>query len=186
MAPIANMMKLEPAAHVRRRLVLRVDAQFLGQVKSSPQRFSSRWISSLALVAVSGLSPMVTNRSTSSACSACGCNAERALLDEHFGVDLLVGRMLTDVNSPNAIENAPATRPAKPLITTVCAIGRRANTRDQCGVADKAVHLAPNVAARNQAAADVPVLVVELVQAATARVSRGSTVNRYIRRFQRH
>ncbi len=57
--------------------------------------------------------------------------------------------VVTDANSPNAIENAPATRPAKPLITTVCA-SVAAPTPAISAVLLTRPSIAPNVAARNQ------------------------------------
>ena len=86
-------------------------------------------------------------------------HAEGAPLDADLGVDLLVGG-LTDVYSPSAIENAPATRPAKPLSTTVCALAAAADAGNQCGVADKTVHRAERRGPQ-PTAADVAVPVIE-------------------------
>ena len=57
--------------------------------------------------------------------------------------------VVTDVYSPNAIENAPASRPATPLSTTACALALAA-TPAISAVLLTSPSIAPNVAARSQ------------------------------------
>ena len=104
---------------------------------------------------------MLTSIATSSARSACGC-LRKARCSTRTSESICSLAVVTDVYSPSAIENAPASRPATPLITTVCAPAA-AHTRDQRGVADQAVHRAERRRAQ-PAAADVGVPVIELVR----------------------
>ncbi len=74
----------------------------------------------MALVAVSRVMPISVSIATSSSRSACGCrwNDARSTRTSESICSLAV---FTEVYSPNAIEKAPASNPATPLITTVCA-----------------------------------------------------------------
>ena len=57
--------------------------------------------------------------------------------------------VVTDVYSPSAIEKAPASRPATPLMTTVCALAAAATPAISAVLLTRP-SIAPNVAARNQ------------------------------------
>ena len=102
----------------------------------------------MAVAAVSRVIPMSISIATSSAFSACGClrKARRSTRTSDSICSLAV---VTDVYSPNAIENAPANNPATPLSTTVCALALAADARDQAVLLTRP-SIAPNVAARSQ------------------------------------
>ena len=84
----------------------------------------------------------------SSARSALGCrsNARRSTRTSDSICSLAV---VTDVYSPSAIENAPASRPATPLMTTVWALAA-ADTPAISAVLLTSPSIAPKVAARSQ------------------------------------
>ena len=84
----------------------------------------------------------------SSARSACGClrKARRSTLTSDSICSLAV---VTDVYSPSAIENAPASSPATPLSTTVCALALAATPAISAVLLTRP-SIAPKVAARSQ------------------------------------
>ncbi len=161
-APIANMKNDEPAATHGRRLLAGVDAQLLNEME----------VQRPALVAVDlvgGLRsrcpyviPMSTSIPTNSARSASGYlrNDRRSTRTSDSTCSLAV---VTDVYSPSAIENEPASRPATPLSTTACALALAADTGDQRGVADQTVHR-PERGRAQPAARHVGMPVVDLVR----------------------
>jgi len=87
-------------------------------------------------------------------------HAEGPLLDKHLGSSCSLA-VVTDVNSPNAIEDA-LPQACEATDPTVCASAACAHTCDQCGVADKP-SIAPNVAARNHPPLTSPWLWIEVV-----------------------
>jgi hypothetical protein len=146
-APIANMTNDEPAA-------THGDGFSRGSTPSSctrwkfSARFSSRCTSSVALVAVSRVNPISISIATSSALSACGC-MRKARLSTRTSESICSLAVVTDVYSPSAMENAPASRPAIPLMMTVCVLAAAA-TPAMSAVLLTRPSIAPNVAARSQ------------------------------------
>ncbi|KMO77606.1 hypothetical protein MCHUDSM44219_03266 [Mycolicibacterium chubuense] len=146
-APTANITNDDPAAS-------HGEGFSLGSTPSSWIRWklialwSSWWISSDALAAVSADIPSATSLATSSACSASGWrrNDARSTCTSESICSLAV---VTDVYSPSAIEKEPASSPATPLITTVCASALAATPAINA-VLLTSPSIAPNVAARSQ------------------------------------
>ena len=91
---------------------------------------------------------MVTNMSVNSARSACGC-MRNARFSTRTSASICSLAVRTEVYSPRAIENAPATRPAIPLSTTAGACAA-APTPAISAVLLTRPSIAPNVAARSQ------------------------------------
>ena len=177
-APMANIRNDEPAATQGDGFSLRVDAELLDQME----------VQRAVLVAVDLVGGL-------------GRGLRRhAHVDEHrdqlgpLGLRMLAEgarstrtsesicslAVVTDVYSPSAIENAPASSPATPLSTTACALGAGGHTRDQRGVADQAVHRAERRGAQ-PAAGDVGVAVIDLCGSPSASTAASRT--RSWRRF---
>jgi len=147
-APIANITNDDPAATTG-------DGFSFGFTPSSwvmwisTARSASAWTSAAAAVAVASLMPIAAKVSTSSASSASGC-VRSARRSTRTSASICSLDVLTDVYSPSAIENAPATRPATPLRTTVCASTPAPPTPAISEVLVTRPSIAPNTAARNQ------------------------------------
>ncbi|GAB2628992.1 hypothetical protein GCM10027068_04290 [Prescottella soli] len=147
-APIANITNDDPAATAG-------DGFSLGFTPSScvtwisTARSVSAWTSAAAAVAVCALMPIEVKVSTSSASSASGC-VRSARRSTRTSASICSLDVLTEVYSPSAIENAPATRPATPLRTTVCAATPAPPTPAISDVLVTSPSIAPNTAARSQ------------------------------------
>ena len=85
---------------------------------------------------------------TSSAFSACGC-FRKEWRSTRTSESICSLAVVTDVYSPRAMENAPASRPATPLSTTVCALALAATPAINAVLLTNP-SIAPNVAARSQ------------------------------------
>ncbi|BBX15891.1 hypothetical protein MDUV_07510 [Mycolicibacterium duvalii] len=145
-APTANSANEDPAAS-------HGDGFSSGCTPSSWTRWkfralaSSRWISSDALAAVSGERPISVKMATSSATSASGCR-RNDFFSTTTSDSICSFAVVTDVYSPSAIENAPASSPATPLITTVSALAVAATPAIRAVLLTRP-SMAPKVAARN-------------------------------------
>ena len=84
----------------------------------------------------------------SSARSACG-RVRNALRSTYTSESICSLAVVTDVYSPIAIENAPASRPAMPLTVTACTLPAAATPAIRA-VLLTSPSIAPKVAARNQ------------------------------------
>ena len=93
-----------------------------------------------AVAAVSGDIPNATSIATSSACSASDAGAGTTRRSTCTSESICSLAVVTEVYSPSAIEKAPASSPATPLITTVLRVRTGGHPRDQRGVADQPVH----------------------------------------------
>ncbi len=147
-APTANEPSDAPAA-------TRGDGRSPGSTPSSSRACTASAFSGFAEIsaaacrAVAALTPRARSMPASSACSAAAlCSSSSRSLSTSAWISSFWEE--TDTNSPAAIEQAPAARPARPVSTIVCELAPPPPTPAISETLVTSPSMAPNTAGRSQ------------------------------------